>query len=768
MLSNCKQSLALLRYAFNPKVKPFGLKFKRHIQFFQHISPGFCTTKPDSATQTQQNTININKTGDIEKNIEEALKSHQLKPGENHFTLITQNICTLLKGLRHKDNPQAIKELEAYFKFPIERKTSTEDDADLLNRLKCYTEILANYRELDLKNAIALADKVGKFIENGGSLLSKTQLEYIKKQAFESLNPELTSSTFRFWALMVASRIKSGQTLPFLDAYCNPSIIQAAGAKDIGVLASCAIIIIRQYQAQNKTFNAPSVDKFIKLIEENKQQIFEDISLKGNDLYLFISALALEAPSLKPETVAAVNSFLESKWGELDPKLKMKIFSAFVSAKLLKSQVLMKDYMDYFKFKRFLGLQQSDLYQIISQIDELRGFSKELYLSFVEGCYKNTNFLDDQCYFLLFGYIEEPKFTNKLLKKLEKKVIKRFQEGTVTPATLCKYSYKMTKFGMIDIEFFKQVEKYFCENLKGKKLKLSLGEAHNILSACTSLNFIHSPLYEAVTPNVIEMLRNQTAFHKSYYLLISEMSRCSVKYDEALIKEVLKYMVRFSKESLNEKNFSLFCQGIQAITRMMVPHLINNSQKSTFTGFLMPEIQQIGTQALATAEKIAKGKKPQNYADLFKIAQFALTLQIEYPSLFPNTNNTANNIINEVIRLGKMSKPKGAATDLEFEIFHELDKMEIKYEKEAKIFVYQVDILIKPNLIVEIDGVKHFDRANKKRAAKDILRFYHFRNLGYKIVTIPYYEFRENEQQKAQEYLRSKIYGSELSLEELI
>jgi hypothetical protein len=79
---------------------------------------------------------------------------------------------------------------------------------------------------------------------------------------------------------------------------------------------------------------------------------------------------------------------------------------------------------------------------------------------------------------------------------------------------------------------------------------------------------------------------------------------------------------------------------------------------------------------------------------------------------------------------------------------------------------YSIDILVKLNkgghrIAVEVDGPSHFYASGKKPLGATLLKRRHLGLLGYKVVSVPYFEWMLLKDSGAKtEYVRGKVWGN--------
>ncbi len=140
-----------------------------------------------------------------------------------------------------------------------------------------------------------------------------------------------------------------------------------------------------------------------------------------------------------------------------------------------------------------------------------------------------------------------------------------------------------------------------------------------------------------------------------------------------------------------------------------------------------------------------------------KVGHALLYLAQEWPELI-----TKNASLSSLLKyFEKYENPHdGLTSNLFIDVCETLTLMGIKFEKEKSINIYLVDVFVAPNIAIEIDGIKHFKRLSTELRPHDLLKVHNLENLGYKVIKIPYFEFRESfftEVEKRKEYLYDKL-----------
>ena len=94
-------------------------------------------------------------------------------------------------------------------------------------------------------------------------------------------------------------------------------------------------------------------------------------------------------------------------------------------------------------------------------------------------------------------------------------------------------------------------------------------------------------------------------------------------------------------------------------------------------------------------------------------------------------------------------------TNLQFNVKQVLDQLKIAYVEEKIINIYFVDFFIAPNICLEVNGSLHYRADSHQATNLTLKKTRHLTNLGYKVVTVPYFEWIAVEK-SAQKYVYIK------------
>jgi len=135
-----------------------------------------------------------------------------------------------------------------------------------------------------------------------------------------------------------------------------------------------------------------------------------------------------------------------------------------------------------------------------------------------------------------------------------------------------------------------------------------------------------------------------------------------------------------------------------------------------------------------------------------------MSMKFEYPEVEKKIN-ASSQIIKHFDTVD--FAPRLKSSNLYIDVEDVIKKMGVEYETEKRDSVYFIDIFIKPNIALQVEGVKHYTLINRAERHQDLLRDYHLRQLGYKVIKVPFFDFSKTvftEYAKRKEYLENLIF----------
>lgn len=274
-----------------------------------------------------------------------------------------------------------------------------------------------------------------------------------------------------------------------------------------------------------------------------------------------------------------------------------------------------------------------------------------------------------------------------------------------------------------------------------------------ILKLLTSMGYLESKLFQNFERYFLKKPL-LTPFEKNIalYLLVLKISANSIyKFSVQFYKKLFNVFVASDKDflmnfaSLPQMSIFLRLLSILWVSRSEeteILRLVENILKRVLDEKFLKNLEISQSQQSIDKKKFEiytqKGKK-LSIIDFARLQQFFLTFS-EKISASP----LAKKISEDYMMISQKKLPEKKTTyhsSLEVDIYEILNRFKIQYTKNANINIYNVDILIKPNIVVEILGEKHFGRDKKSKIVKDILKTEHLKKMGYVLIEISFFEF---------------------------
>jgi len=381
--------------------------------------------------------------------------------------------------------------------------------------------------------------------------------------------------------------------------------------------------------------------------------------------------------------------------------------------------------------------------------------SKKVYNKLLNFITQSPTFLVEETLTLIIMNSENINFPQYFLEFLNNQVKGMYRNGILSISFLSAFIYQLVRKKKLDLDLFKNLENYILENIH--KCAWSPIDLHHILWSCHILTFDSSPLFQKLEDKVHMKLQNLNLETKTFGILTWDISRATYMIKFEVFQTILKKL---------EQNFQSFEKDINNLATLLYSISLLLARYSTFDenftnvykNRIHKEILQISHFLKNLCDK--KDIFNENIETQAKIFQFLLTLRFEFPNALEGWEE-ANNFITQFET--KPFNPRLISSNLSIDVENVLKKMEIEYQIEYRAYIYFIDVFIKPNIALQIEGVRHYTKETRSERHQDLLRDYHLKKLGYKVIKIPFYEFSKiffTDFKKQKEYIQNIIYST--------
>jgi len=378
---------------------------------------------------------------------------------------------------------------------------------------------------------------------------------------------------------------------------------------------------------------------------------------------------------------------------------------------------------------------------------------------------ENPNLMNDKTLTSILRKFDPKNYPSYFIKFLNKTVSDHMSKDTFSLPTLAAFCFHLARAKQLDLELFKKIESRVVNSLK---CEFTTMDVHHLLWTCSKLTFYNSPLYGKMVETVRKILNDKPLEPKTLSILLWDTSQGSTPYDIDYYLLWIKHLSENPKlfSSSDTQNISFISTILYSLGILHTKYILADQQvyNETYKELIRPYMQKL-TDVFHKAYQVWTTKDPNFFHTLenpvkTQLLQFLSLLQHEYPELVDKNID----IYEKMEDYAKSIKYDLKQSNLNVDIGADLDKMGVKHKKEARIFVYFIDFLLEPNIVLEIDGVKHYSRGSQDMRSRDALKMYHLKKMGYKVAVVPYFEYSRfffTEYEKKKEYLQNKILKAE-------
>jgi len=380
-------------------------------------------------------------------------------------------------------------------------------------------------------------------------------------------------------------------------------------------------------------------------------------------------------------------------------------------------------------------------------------YSPQLKSKLLDFMMEHHDHLGESTLMPLLSYLEELNVSGNFLAFLNKYIRSTYQKKNFSISVLTLFMYKLAKLGGSSEEVFRDLEKHIIENIE--KYQWNLIDLKLLLTGCRLSGFPNSLLYSKLESEIMRSLQDARIDPESFGNLVFETASSAHLPSFDFFKVILERMAE-SVQLSKGRDLMDTTKIMRSISAFIVKYekLAGKEYQEHYKPVIQEELDKILPHWVPCTQEILKEKDSSMRHRLF---QFLLTVHIEFPELLKKHYGDF-----DVLKCLKEYKNADASTASDFssDIAKVLDRLQIDYELEHRVYVYDIDIFIKPKIAVQAEGRHHYTKALTE-SHRDMLRDFHLEKLGYKVVKIPafdYYNILPSQVELQEEYIKEKIF----------
>ena len=483
---------------------------------------------------------------------------------------------------------------------------------------------------------------------------------------------------------------------------------------------------------------------------------FASIALRSNpeDILSIIEALTHQdilTDKLKQLLSAEAYKRVESGGYNYSQKLRLFTFlcrgNVFTHSRVYLS-LLEKEALDI----NLLKTDKDSLVKALFYLRAIATYSPQLKSKLLEFIMEYHDHLTENTFMPILSYLEELNCSSSFYAFLNRFILETNRKSHFSISVLTLFMYKLAKVGASSEEVFRDLEKHILKNFE--KYQWNLVDLKLILNGCRLNGFPDSQLYSQLEPEILRNLRDPNIDPESFGNLVFETASGAHLLSFESFRLMLERMAE--KSDLSKGRDLIDMTKIMRSVSVFIVKYLSLAEKEydeEYKSIIEKELDRIIPHWMPFTQEILKEKDPRQ-RQRNRFAQFLLTLELEFPELHKKYYANV-----DVLKSNKEIDTTLKVTDFNKDIGKVLDRLNIEYELEHKLHIYDVDIFIKPNIAVQGEGRAHYTKSGKQ-THRDLLRDFHLQKLGYKVVKIPAFDFYNilpSQVEQQEEYIKEKL-----------
>jgi len=401
------------------------------------------------------------------------------------------------------------------------------------------------------------------------------------------------------------------------------------------------------------------------------------------------------------------------------------------------------------------SVEPKALTAVITNIKAIHTFSKVMFTKIINHLTQYPEVMNDKILAQIARDSDEINFPPHFNEFLNHYIKENYQLKKIPISILLGFINSFVKKKNLDLELFKHLETYILSNLD--QCAWNFLDLHHIFWSCITLTYDDAPFFKYLEKQTQRVLLDPKLDAEKFGILFWEIVQASHLHSFDFFIEILKRINQNNFQIEKDlKNFTTILYSVAlSIAEYMheEPELYQKRYKRDIKEQLYALRPLINT-AIPDFETFLK----QDVETQVKIFQFVLSMKFEFPDLEKQIQ-----VSSQVLKHFEEVEftPRLKASNLYIDVEDILKKMGLEYEAEKRETVYFIDLFIKPDIALQVEGVKHYTLYQRAERNQDLLRDYHLKSFGYKVVKVPFFDFSKfafTEVEKRKEYLQNLLF----------
>jgi len=445
--------------------------------------------------------------------------------------------------------------------------------------------------------------------------------------------------------------------------------------------------------------------------------------------------------------------------GEFNSENLMKIFvlccrgGLFVGQQdllLKKFEVALKADLD--------NMSSKALSRAFTCLSKIAKYSVELHTAFLDHIILHKDIIDEAFLGTLIKQFDQLHLSETFVQGIVQHIQNTHAQGTFSVWALVHFSAILARKKHLSYKFFSPIEKYIVENFDTHYWTSK--DLNTLFWTCRRLNIDDSPVFKRAEPNVYKVLNNPRLTIQDFIFLLSELPYANHLTNFEIFKTILNRIQENFDNLIGGENIIWLPQIGYALSLFIAKYCLfdEKNYKEIYRQQIINELHLILPKIEQLLGEVSVYDQDMGFK--FRLFQFIFTLFIEFPEIitkYPIMMQLTQNFKNYSVEGQGVSNYAVENVELLKRAFEELG---VEYETFQKIYIYSIQVLIKPNIALQINHPSKYTRETGNESHQHIMKNYHLIKLGYRVASLPAVELHQVSQQgieKLKEYLRQHL-----------
>jgi len=468
--------------------------------------------------------------------------------------------------------------------------------------------------------------------------------------------------------------------------------------------------------------------------KDHSTEIFQKIPL---DAFIYLTdgytTLPIEDLELKDIFRKEIDRRFDA--GEFKDEDLMKIFVLSCRGALFNKQDQLVRKFEVAILESLPTMNSRALSRAFTCLSRVKQYSTPLHTAFLDHITFHKEIIDEAFLTTLIKQFDQLHLSETFINSIIQHVKDTHEKGAYSVWSLVHFSSTLAKKKLLSFKFFTVIQKYIIENFDNHYWTSK--DLNCLFWTCRRLNADDSPIFKRAEQNVYRVLNNPRLTIQDFIFLLSELPYANHITNFEIFKLILNRIQENFDYLIGGENIVWLPQIGYALSLFIAKYCLfdEKNYKELYRHQIINELHQILPQIEELLQSASIHDREMGFK--FRLFQFIFTLFIEFPEII-----TKYPIMMQITQDFKNYAADGQGVSsyaLEnVELLKEaLEQLGVEYETFQKIYIYSIQILIKPNIALQINHPSKYTRDTGNESHQHIMKNYHLSKLGYKVVNLP-------------------------------